>query len=381
MNEDLKKQFRDFFEYLGEALDISESQYETAVQHYKAVGEWLNKEDSPIAQYEPQIYSQGSFRLGTMIKPIYDVDQFDIDLVCELKALKKEKVSQKELKDMIGNRLKENERYRKILKEGRRCWTLQYADSTRFHMDILPAIPDENKEFEIDSDLKNTAILITDKKLFNWQRSNPIGYAEWFKKRMIVRFEEIRKFLAKSKEKDIEDVPEYKIKTPLQRAIQIFKRHRDVMFADDKENKPISIIITTLAAHAYNNEADLLDTLINIIEEMPNYIQNRNGINWIPNPVNPAENFAESWHEYPEKKKAFWSWLEQLKTDLDSAFSSKNLKFMVEKLKPRFGDRIVNKAYVKVATLCGMSIDSTSSETSSSIIISNPNKPWGGNIE
>jgi hypothetical protein len=36
------------------------------------------------------------------------------------------------------------------------------------------------------------------------------------------------------------------VKTPLQQAVQILKRHRDMMFADDPEHKPISVIITTL---------------------------------------------------------------------------------------------------------------------------------------
>ena len=73
-------ELRQFLQGLAEALDISESQYEAAVKHYEAVGDWLNKEDSPISVHEPQIYPQGSFRLGTMIKPINDTDDYDIDL-------------------------------------------------------------------------------------------------------------------------------------------------------------------------------------------------------------------------------------------------------------------------------------------------------------
>ena len=62
-------------------------------------------------------------------------------------------------------------------------------------------------------------------------------------------------------------MPEYGFaKGVLQRAVQIYKRHRDIFF-EGKENAPISIIITTLAAHAfekavkervYESEFDLL---------------------------------------------------------------------------------------------------------------------------
>lgn len=52
-------------------------------------------------------------------------------------------------------------------------------------------------------------------------------------------------------------VPKYQSnKTPLQRAVQILKRHRDIMFAGD-EDKPVSIIITTLAAKAYQEKVRL----------------------------------------------------------------------------------------------------------------------------
>ena len=68
------------------------------------------------------------------------------------------------------------------------------------------------------------------------------------------------------------------MKTPLQRAIQILKRHRDVWFnknrsAYDEKAKPSSIIITTLAAHAYYNEGDLQQTLLKILTQMPHYIE------------------------------------------------------------------------------------------------------------
>ena len=58
----------------------------------------------------------------------------------------------------------------------------------------------------------------------------------------------------------VDDVPDALIRTPLQRAIQILKRHRDMRFLEHKceEYKPISIIITTLAASAYQNETDVL---------------------------------------------------------------------------------------------------------------------------
>lgn len=369
-----RDEFRQFLQGLAEALDISDTQYEAAVKHYEAVGDWLNRDDSPISIYDPQIFPQGSFRLGTMIKPINDGDEYDIDLVCEMISLSKDGVTQKQLKNMVGDRLKSNDRYRKMLEEGNRCWTLQYADSAHFHMDILPAIPDHDFN---STDLGVSAILITDKNLRQWQCSNPSGYAEWFKERMRVQFNANRKLLAESLRASVENVPEYKIKTPLQRSIQILKRHRDIMFQNDQNDRPISIIISTLAARAYNNEANLLDALHNIVSKMQSLIErDAQGDALVGNPVNPLENFADKWKKHPQRETKFRQWLQKVQSDLNAAVRSDNLFDMTEGLKSQFGDRIVN---MTASRTFPNHYNSASAAVSiaPSIRISQPSKPWG----
>jgi len=373
-------ELRQLLQGLAESLDISDTQYDAAVKHYEAVGDWLNKANSGVAVDGPQIYPQGSFRLGTIVKPLNDADEYDIDLVCELKTLRKENVTQKKLKDMIGDRLKANERYRKILQEGKRCWTLQYADSARFHMDILPAIPDDEINGvarEIGTNLAGSAILITDRELFNWQRSNPVGFAEWFKERMRGQFNARRMLLAESLRASVEEVPEYKVKTPLQRSIQILKRHRDIVFANDQDDQPISIIISTLAARAYSNEADLLVALQTIVKKMPGLIErNEQGNALVTNPVNPLENFADKWQKHPEREAKFLRWLQQVQSDMDAALRTGNRRDMAESLKPRFGDRIINKA-ISESFPSRDGAATAAASAAPSIIITNTSKPWG----
>ncbi len=94
-------------------------------------------------------------------------------------------------------------------------------------------------------------------------------------------------------------------KTPLQRAVQILKRHRNFHFQNDQDNKPASIIITTLAAKAYRNQEDLCDALVEMIRDMPRFIESCNGKWSVVNPVDPEENFADKWNEDPELASAF----------------------------------------------------------------------------
>ena len=52
-------------------------------------------------------------------------------------------------------------------------------------MDVLPSIPDPEGS-------ANT-ILLTDRELEQWLHSNPIDYANWFRRRMAEELAELRK--------------------------------------------------------------------------------------------------------------------------------------------------------------------------------------------
>ena len=321
---------------LADTLDVSPSKYADAKEHYKAVGEWLGGDESELARFAPEIYAQGSFALGTAVRPLRD-DDYDVDAVCLL-SLADHQVSQYELKEMVGRRLKHpNSRYKNMIEPesgGRRCWTIQYADGSQFHLDVLPAIPDKPEWLEaigVETAFAEHAIRITDNKTTNYltgwpatiegipdpTRSNPRGYAAWFKDRMRVRFEEARKALAIEMRASVDDIEDYEVRTPLQRVIQILKRHRDIRYNGD-DDRPISIIITTLAAEAYGSEAGLYDTILGIVPRMRQYIEQRNGIWWVRNPVNPLENYADKWAESPRKAELFFEWLDALETEYQS---------------------------------------------------------------
>lgn len=317
----------------AEFLDIPEELFQKIIQKYKEVGRFLAEPESALASNSPEIYPQGSARLGTMIRPLTDVDEYDIDLVCLLQ-LKKESITQKEFKKRIGDRLREKSEYCEILAEGRRCWTLSFEK--RFHMDVLPAIPDQEGHLE--------SILITDKDLTRWQHSNPIGYANWFWLQMKVAFEEEKRNLAKAMGVDLEDVPNWKVKTTLQRVVQLLKRHRDLNFQNEPESKPVSIIISTLAAQAYSGQANLYDALIHVIRTMPAYIEKRNDEYWVQNPVNERENFADKWKQYPQRKKQFFAWLNKLETDLTGLSETRGIQDLSATLGDCFGSEVVAKA-------------------------------------
>lgn len=146
--------------------------------------------------------------------------------------------------------------------------------------------------------------------------SDPYAYHAWFEERMkdILHIE--KSHYAARNNVDIAKVPTYKIRTPLQKAIQLLKRHRDIAFQNNNEDAPISIIITTLAALSYNGESSVYEALCNIINKMPQFIEVRGTEYWIENPVMHEENFADKWNEVPNKRTAFMCWIQKAKKDL-----------------------------------------------------------------
>ena len=333
MIEDRKRQLGDILETLCEQLDISPTQFKDAEKKYNAVGEWLSKPETKVSPFNPTIYPQGSFKLGTVVKPLGQ-DEFDVDVVCEIMIPRT--IDQKAVNNIVGKRLAEHETYKEMLKPLKRGWRLNYAGN--FHMDILPSIPDVSKG--------NSCILVPDRKLQQWKESNPKGYSKWFKEQIVIIEERL---IAKA---EIEQLPDQGpfVKTPLQRAVQILKRYRDIAFFNDEGNAPISIVITTLAAKAYNNEIMLYDALINIIEKMPYYIEYVSHVPHVRNPTNLAENFAEKWAGRPELFQIFLDWLRILKSQLESILeTSSSISRMSETMQPIFGKNLVQKTIEQYA--------------------------------
>ncbi len=317
----------------AEYLDISPELHREATSKHGEVCDWLGEPRSQLAEFSPDLFPQGSFRLGTAVRPILHEDEYDIDLVCLLR-IERDSVTKAQLKALIGDRLKEHHGYRRILTEGKRCWTLNFPG--KFHMDILPAIP--------DPDRRDGFLLITDKGMFRWQSTAPRPFAEWFFHRMRPALLEAKRAYARETHSSVEEVPDWHVKTPLQRAIQILKRHRDFYFRNDEENCPASIIITTLAARAYRNQPDLTSALDAILSGMPGHIEQDDGEFVILNPVNGEENFADRWKGKPDRPLRFFAWLSAVRKDLTDLASITGLPDISRRLEPALGRRLAESA-------------------------------------
>ena len=398
MTVDIKK-YTKFLERVASEIDITPSKYQDAVNRYQAVGRWLDDGKYPEFVDKLDIYSQGSFRLGTVVRPIRNGIEasFDIDLVCQM-PLVKEQTTPQSVKSMVGGRLREHITYRKLLdREGRRCWTLEYAeqDGVGFHLDVLPAVPDP-------LGLQSTAIAITHKQEsgFSWSASDPHGYGAWFDQKNSEAFLRVSREQKRDIQRraslvyaSVDAVPDHLVRTPLQRSIQIIKRHRDVHFNSSAciDYAPISIIITTLAAHLYGNEPDVYTALWGIISKLQGHallVEGKaieyslaaiglirrlpDGTWYIGNPLNPSENFADRWHEDNHARaRAFFAWVEALQNDLLNILRETNQSRLNQHLSRVLGTSAVSSHLdILLPSVAVMN-------TPPRINITNPARPWG----
>jgi hypothetical protein len=349
-------------------LELPDSAYDKARKRYEDLGEWFDRDESTVTGNKPHIFPQGSFRLGTVIRPLNENEEYDLDLVCKLQeGISKDTHTQEKLKTLVGYELEAYRKARGIkneLEPKHRCWRLEYQDDLSFHMDIVPCIPaDENRRKAILESIRKTGldeyvagsasqttISITDDRhegykhiCDDWNISNPEGYAKWFEYRM--NPQQTRILLEKAQ---VDDVPLFKKKTPLQRVIQILKRHRDNWSKDNPDSKPISIIITTLAARAYSGETDVVEALENVLEKMSGLVCPTKPR--VPNPVDPEEDFADRWYRqdclHLRLEKNFNDWLLQARTDFQHITSTTDTEFLCEHIEEKFSLR-VNESELK----------------------------------
>lgn len=381
---------------LAGCIDIPESAYNKAEARYQDLGEWFSRKEAHCANFDPHIYPQGSFRLGTVIR----ADEYDLDFGCRLReGMSKSTHTQEQLKKLMGADIEEYRRARSIeqqLEEKNRCWRLHYKDDLPFHMDGVPSIPEEQQrrallaesmvKFGSDTLLAQSvaehAGSITDNRMPNyrqispaWRISNSEGYAKWFESRMKLAAPLMEKRAFEAKAATVDDLPARKWKSPLQRSIQILKCHRDRMFEDNCDAKPISIIITTLAAEAYQGEQDIADALEGILSRMGELVHSEKPR--VPNPVNPIEDFADKWYD-PKYKQLrlednFKSWLKQAQIDFNVIGQSLDPDFITEQAMTKFGATLDARS---LRGRLGGGAPAVITKPKTHAIIDTPAKPW-----
>lgn len=367
-------------------LDISPTMYRNAIAKYEAITKFLG--DCGI---EADMYPQGSFAFGTVVRPNTKDSSasYDLDFICQVRGNRAD-YTPSELRRKIENALTSSNVYGGKLKIYEECFTIEYADinGVGFTIDIVPAVDEtyENKNRLIKKSpspkLIDTAIAIpkhNGEQRYSWLTNNPKGFRTWFEQinapflaatrdayRMRL-FEQNRSIYA-----SVEDIPSGLERSALQRVIQILKYHRDVYYAKlacGDDIKPISAIINTVVARISTQvvpSLSVFELLEYVLNELAIYSHQQNlttkefmrlyearsvfsqpgrDVKWyIPNPANPEDNLADQWNINDKIPAKFFRWVSAAQDDLlASLHQDDDQKFRVI-LENGFGHAAVSSA-------------------------------------
>ena len=385
-------------------LDLSPTQYQNAVSKYQRIAKYL--ESNGI---EAEIYPQGSFSLGTVIRPVSKSTDasYDLDFVCQLRKTRDQQ-SAAELRKEVEEILTKSDLYEGKLEISDKCITARYADidGVSFSIDIVPAA-DETEENKkrlsqkcFKPNLIKTAIAIPKhcNVNYNWITNNPRGYREWFEEInqpfLIACEKRQRQMIIEANSNmfsTIEEIPNDLLRSSVQRVIQILKYHRDVYyssFVDGEDTKPISAIIGTIVAKVAQTQSptlsvfELLNCVLDEITTYSNYqfvtekvflerypdnrLISRKGNKWfMENPANPEDNLTDQWNENPNVPKRFFLWIKAAQNDLISSVNLNESEFRAT-METAFGSNLISSVWGK--KYCPIPSTSVSS--------TNVAKPW-----
>lgn len=317
---------------LRAARDISlpPGLYETIEKRYAVLEGILAAGTDPLLQ-RVHVFPQGSIRLRTTIKPAPgstgELATVDADAVIWIEGI--DHASAAGVLTAVTDRFQEGVRVEAPIDPLRRGIRIIYGDENPgFHIDITPA----RNLLGNRSELGHGALQVPDREL-GWKASSPIAYSDWLddaSKKSLPIFtmdEALAKSLrvameAEASQEDMPSYNDYADANVLRAAIKLLKRHRDMWAIRNRNTgyRPISAVITTLAAKAYEELAkdsaiyirDPAEIMLELIEKMPSFIRPRSGSWQVCNPMDEGENFAEKWNrphgEGDKYRNAFHTW-------------------------------------------------------------------------
>lgn len=310
-------------------LDLSPTMEKNARDKYGALCKYLSEQG-----LESDFQPQGSFLIGTTIKPYRDGknQDYDLDVLAVLKR-NKDETSAERVKNDVGDLIKESRKYAdKLKKEDRNCWTLKYAEVSNgigFSLDVVPAvdeIDDIKNEIIVSgvdiSKVEKTVAITDEKDSYEWLSSNPLGFGDWFLDNSNMHLTSDMKaeqykslpFDIRMAFASVEEIPTYYYRSNLQRAVQFIKRHRDIYYdrRNLRDDKPSSILISALVADCVKDKCFL--SVSEIIKAFVDDYKNKsisimqNGK--VLNPVDLRENLIDEYKE--ERLETMESWIEVL---------------------------------------------------------------------
>ena len=297
-------------------IQLSRTDYDKAVNRYRTINEWIEREDSPLKDRVDLFYPQGSMATGSTIASKLQTDEFDIDLIAQL-ALS-EDVTPQEALDILYMAIhgEPGSRYHGLAKRRTRCVTVDYSDD--MHLDVTPMLrrwgtPDRESwlfhhRAEAPHEPSYRCI------------ANPYGFGEWFGDNTpldhdFVEFyqQRVRMYeqMTLARKADTDPVPPQEPPFRKSKAVivlQLLKRWRNVQYDARPGRRPPSIMISKLVADAANHTDGLAKELLHQARHMLSEFQRYHDAGTlihVANPVCPQDVLTDRWPRSLDEQVVF----------------------------------------------------------------------------
>ena len=250
----MTKNNQQFADFLRDEVNLNQSRLDRLETAVGGVNDYL-KNNLPGYQ---KMERQGSYALGTLIKPVDDNDEYDADIQIVMNP--NSKWEPRDYINQVNRTLSGNKTYADKLRLKTRCVTVDYAGD--FHLDVVPRVTSEGKHY-VCNRIENRREL-----------TDGNGYRDWFNDKNRITAGNLK------------------------RVVRLLKHLRD----DKNSFRAKSILLTTLAGNTIRTSDEgtegvstVADTLETVLGRMNDYLQGHPNMPEIKNPVLPAENFNRHW--------------------------------------------------------------------------------------
>ena len=250
----MAKNNQQFADFLRDEVNLNQSRLDRLETAVGGVNDYL-KNNLPGYQ---KMEKQGSYALGTLIKPVDDSDEYDADIQIVMNP--NSKWEPRDYINQVNRTLSGNKTYADKLRLKTRCVTVDYAGD--FHLDVVPRVTSEGKHY-VCNRIENRR-----------EPTDGNGYRDWFNDKNRISGGNLK------------------------RVVRLLKHLRD----HKNSFRAKSILLTTLAGNTIRTSDEgtegvstVADTLETVLSRMNDYLQRHPNMPEIKNPVLPAENFNRHW--------------------------------------------------------------------------------------
>ncbi len=282
---------------LIERLTPSQEQREFLQGQWNSLADHLKKDLYDKYSYPISTWLQGSYKYGTLIKPVHKGEEYDVDvgIYFEWEDDGEAKPSPGQLRTWVQRALAgyqdRTPELREVVEPPKERCSRAIFDR-QFHIDV-PVY-----RFERSSDTRHLARLSNE-----WEDTDPKAIYLWFKS------------FVENPERD-----------QLRRLVRYLKGWAAVAFTEHDESRPSSIVLTVLAAEAFSEEGiadsglDDEDALIAVIRHIYNRLCESPDVS---NPVDKTENLNripdEHWSKFIETLEILYGAAQKAEESEDEA--------------------------------------------------------------